>query len=321
LTGLFNLIFPFFGLIGLGYLAGRYFPREENGLVWLNRLIIYAALPALIFQIVRKAPVDQVLNIPFFLGTSLSTYLIFVITLTLMIVIYRAPLRQAAIQGSAASYGNIGYIGLPLTLSVFGPEAAIPAILVFCFDNTMQFVLVPLLMALGKEGPKDVVLILTRIGRLVFLHPFIIATILGVIFVITGIELPQPIDLFLGMLERAAGPCALFALGITISQQSKVQYKSEYTFLIGFKILLHPTLTFLILTFIGGFDPLWIGVATLMAALPTASNVFVMATDYRIYKTESSNCILISTVASLITISALLIAVDFKALPYGLFGN
>jgi len=284
LTGLFNLIFPFFGLIGLGYLAGRYFPREENGLVWLNRLIIYAALPALIFQIVRKAPVDQVLNIPFFLG-------------------------------------NIGYIGLPLTLSVFGPEAAIPAILVFCFDNTMQFVLVPLLMALGKEGPKDVVLILTRIGRLVFLHPFIIATILGVIFVITGIELPQPIDLFLGMLERAAGPCALFALGITISQQSKVQYKSEYTFLIGFKILLHPTLTFLILTFIGGFDPLWIGVATLMAALPTASNVFVMATDYRIYKTESSNCILISTVASLITISALLIAVDFKALPYGLFGN
>jgi predicted permease len=123
------------------------------------------------------------------------------------------------------------------------------------------------------------------------------------------------------MLERAAGPCALFALGITISLQSNVQYKSEYTFLIGFKILLHPILTFLILTFIGGFDPLWIGVATLMASLPTASSVFVIASDYNIYKTESSNCILISTVVSLATISALLIAIDFKALPYGLFGN
>jgi predicted permease len=188
LTGLFNLIFPFFGLIGLGYIAGRYFPREENGLVWLNRLLIYAALPALIFQVVRKAPVDKVLNIPFFLGTSLSTYLIFILTLGLMIVIYGASLRQAAIQGSTASYGNIGYIGLPLTLSVFGPEAAVPTILVFCFDNTMQYVLVPLLMALGSDGHKDVWLILKRIGRLVFLHPFIIATILGVAFVLTGLD-------------------------------------------------------------------------------------------------------------------------------------
>lgn len=319
MTGLLNNIVPFFGLIILGFIGGRIFRHEENSLLWMNRFIIYAALPPLIFQVIRKASPEGLLNLPFFLGTTLSTFLIFAGSALLMYWLYKSSLSKMGVQGAAASYGNIGYIGLPLSIGVFGSEAAVPAVLVFCFDNTLQFVLVPLLNALdSKDSPKKLE-IARRILKRVLLHPFILATIAGVLFLLTDVTMPVPLDKLLGMLEKAAGPCALFALGVTVAQQSSIKFKTEFSILIFAKIIVHPLLTFLILSYIGGFDKVWMGVAILMASLPTASNVFVMASDYKTYINEISNCILISTILSFFTISALLLVYEYDLLPMNLF--
>lgn len=321
MAGLLNNIVPFFGLIILGFIGGRIFRHEENSLLWLNRFIIYAALPPLIFQIIRKAPPEGLLNLPFFMGTTLSTFIIFAATAIIMRFAYHASLTKMGIQGAAASYGNIGYIGLPLCLGVFGTEAAIPAILVFCFDNTLQFVLVPLFNALDNEGPVKVRELVKKIMLKVFLHPFLLATMAGILFLAGDIRVPVPIDRLLSMLEGAAGPCALFALGVTVAQQPALRFKMEFSIIILSKIIIHPLLTFLILSYIGGFDKIWMGVAILMAALPTASNVFVMASDYKTYVDGTSNSILISTVISFITISALLLLFQNGLIPLNLFAR
>ncbi len=321
MAGLLNNIVPFFGLIILGYIGGKIFRHEENSLLWLNRFIIYAALPPLIFQIIRKAPPEGLLNLPFFMGTTLSTFIIFALTAITMRLVYQASLTKMGIQGAAASYGNIGYIGLPLCLGVFGTEAAIPAILVFCFDNTLQFVLVPLFNALDNDGPVKVMELIKKIFLKVFLHPFLLATMAGIIFLSGDIPMPVPLDKLLTMLERAAGPCALFALGVTVAQQPALRFKMEFSIIIIAKVIIHPILTFLILSYIGGFDKTWMGVAILMAALPTASNVFVMASDYKTYVDGTSNSILISTVISFVTISALLLLFQQDLIPLNLFAK
>lgn len=321
MAGLLNNIVPFFGLIILGYIGGKIFRHEENSLLWLNRFIIYAALPPLIFQIIRKAPPEGLLNLPFFMGTTLSTFIIFALTAITMRLVYQASLTKMGIQGAAASYGNIGYIGLPLCLGVFGTEAAIPAILVFCFDNTLQFVLVPLFNALDNDGPVKVMELIKKIFLKVFLHPFLLATMAGIIFLSGDIPMPVPLDKLLTMLERAAGPCALFALGVTVAQQPALRFKMEFSIIIIAKVIIHPILTFLILSYIGGFDKTWMGVAILMASLPTASNVFVMASDYKTYVDGTSNSILISTVISFVTISALLLLFQQDLIPLNLFAK
>lgn len=321
MAGLLNNIVPFFGLIILGYIGGKIFRHEENSLLWLNRFIIYAALPPLIFQIIRKAPPEGVLNLPFFMGTTLSTFIIFALTAFTMRWLYQASLTKMGIQGAAASYGNIGYIGLPLCLGIFGKDAAIPAILVFCFDNTLQFVLVPLFNALDNEGPVKVRELVKKIFLKVFLHPFLLATMAGILFLSGDIPMPVPLDKLLTMLERAAGPCALFALGVTVAQQPALRFKMEFSIIILAKVVIHPILTFLILSYIGGFDKTWMGVAVLMAALPTASNVFVMASDYKTYVDGTSNSILISTVISFVTISALLLLFQQDLIPLNLFAK
>ncbi|MEP3477389.1 MAG: AEC family transporter [Hyphomicrobiales bacterium] len=321
MAGLLNNIVPFFGLIILGYIGGKIFRHEENSLLWLNRFIIYAALPPLIFQIIRKAPPEGLLNLPFFMGTTLSTFIIFALTAFTMRWLYQASLTKMGIQGAAASYGNIGYIGLPLCLGIFGKDAAIPAILVFCFDNTLQFVLVPLFNALDNEGPVKVRELVKKIFLKVFLHPFLLATMAGMLFLSGDIPMPVPLDKLLTMLERAAGPCALFALGVTVAQQPALRFKMEFSIIILAKVVIHPILTFLILSYIGGFDKTWMGVAVLMAALPTASNVFVMASDYKTYVDGTSNSILISTVISFVTISALLLLFQQDLIPLNLFAK
>ena len=321
MAGLLNNIVPFFGLIILGYIGGKIFRHEENSLLWLNRFIIYAALPPLIFQIIRKAPPEGLLNLPFFMGTTISTFIIFALTALTMRLVYQASLTKMGIQGAAASYGNIGYIGLPLCLGIFGKDAAIPAILVFCFDNTLQFVLVPLFNALDNEGPVKVRELVKKIFLKVFLHPFLLATMAGILFLSGDIPMPVPLDKLLTMLERAAGPCALFALGVTVAQQPALRFKMEFSIIILAKIVIHPILTFLILSYIGGFDKTWMGVAVLMAALPTASNVFVMASDYKTYVDGTSNSILISTVISFVTISALLLLFQQDLIPLNLFAK
>lgn len=321
MAGLLNNIVPFFGLIILGYIGGKIFRHEENSLLWLNRFIIYAALPPLIFQIIRKAPPEGLLNLPFFMGTTISTFIIFALTALTMRLVYQASLTKMGIQGAAASYGNIGYIGLPLCLGVFGKDAAIPAILVFCFDNTLQFVLVPLFNALDNEGPVKVRELVKKIFLKVFLHPFLLATMAGIVFLSGDIPMPVPLDKLLTMLERAAGPCALFALGVTVAQQPALRFKMEFSIIILAKVVIHPILTFLILSYIGGFDKTWMGVAVLMAALPTASNVFVMASDYKTYVDGTSNSILISTVISFVTISALLLLFQQDLIPLNLFAK
>ena len=222
-------------------------------------------------------------------------------------------------QAAAASYGNIGYMGLPLTVAALGPAAAVPAALIFCFDSTLQYSLVPLLNSFGKSEKTDVGAMLLKICKRVFLHPFIIATILGVLVSAFSISLPKPVNTLLDFLSAAAAPSALFILGVTVAYQRFAGVGREFPLVVVAKTILHPLLVFVVLTLMGGFDPLWVGVAVLMASLPTAATVFVLAVQYDEYVEGSSNAILITTAISMITVTLVLIMIDRGRLPLDFF--
>jgi len=314
-----NLILPFFGLILMGFTAGKFMAKNTQGIEWLNTFVIYFALPPLIFQSVASAPVEQLTNWPFVLATTFSSYTIFIFVFAISITVFKNHIGKAAVQSAAASYGNIGYMGLALTVAALGSSAAIPATLIFCFDSTLHYVLVPLLNSFGKSDESNLTETLSKIFKTVFFHPFIIATILGVAASVFSINMPQPVDTLLDFLSRAAAPCALFVLGVTVAYQPLAGIGRELPLIIISKTILHPLLVVIILSAMGGFDPLWVGVAVLMASLPTAANVFVMAVQFDEYVEGVSSSILITTAISFITVSLVLIMIDRGKLPLDLF--
>jgi predicted permease len=316
MSDILNLALPFFGLILLGVVAARRWQPGEQGLAWLNIFVIYFALPALIFQVVADAPVEELANWPYLLATTSVTTVAFFIVMLLSRVMFGTAWRTAVLQGTAGSYGNVGYMGLPLAVAFFGPEAAVPAALVFCCDCTLHFVLAPLLATLAQqEEDTHWRKILWRIVRQVMTHPFIIATVLGVVASALHLTAPGAVNTLLDMLMKAAGPAALFALGVTVGLRRFAGTGPELMLVSGMKIFLQPAMAFIAVSLIPGITPLWLHVAVMMAALPTASNAFILASQYRSYTEGASAAVIVTTLLSAITVPLLIYAIGAGLLP------
>lgn len=317
LSIIFNLVLPFFGLIGLGFLAGRLFSHKDRGLHWLNIFVFYFALPPLIFLTVANADPGDIGNLAFVAGTTLATYLTFLLVFAPAVLVLNASMTRGALQASAASYGNVGYLGVPLVAAAFGPDVAVAGALILVFDNILQFGLVPLITALDEENGEDWVAAIVAALRRLVLHPLMMAAFLGAVFSAFSFNLPVPLAKLVDLLAQAAGPCALFAIGVTVSLQPLRGIGREFPIILFCKIVIHPALALLILSAIGGIDPAWIGAAVLMASLPTAANVYVLATQAGTYEDGASNVVLVSTAISVVTVSVLLYLIDANLAPVG----
>lgn len=310
-----SILLPFFGLIALGYGAGKWRKTPAEGLAWLNFFVFYLALPALFFQTVAEAPLEDFISWSFVLTTTFGTYCTFAIAFSIAALIHRGNIPVSTVDGLVGSYSNSGYMAPGLTLAAFGPAAAVPTALIFSFENAMFFALVPMMMALGSTERSDPAKILIRILRSIFLHPFIIAIVLGFAAAVTGMRPPQAIDALLNLLRFAAAPCALFALGVGLGLRTLERIGLELPILIGIKLFVHPLVVYLLLSWIGGFDPVWVYTAVLMAALPPAAKVSVLARQYRTYVEFASTGILLATFLSVATVSLVLSLILTGTLP------
>ena len=314
MLSVFNLVLPFFGLIFLGFFVARINHQPLEALGWMNTFILYVALPALFFQILSKTPVAELTQWNFILGCTLSTFAIF-LTMFLIAFARTRKIDESTIQGLAAAYGNIGYMGPALAILAFGPSAAVPVALIFCFDNTLHFVMAPLLMALSgndKRSPRDVTI---GVLRKIFGHPFSIATIIGVGAAVLGIEPPVAIDRMIDLLAKAAAPCALFAMGATLALRPLRRVPKELYLIVPIKLLVQPLLIYGVLNLAGNFPPVWIYTAMLMAALPTATNVFVIAQQYGVWVERASSSILATTLFSIATLTLWLYFMTHGLIP------
>ena len=301
-----SIILPFFGLIALGFGAQRFLKIPPDGITGLNIFVFYFALPALFFQFIAETPFQMLTNWSFILTTTFSTYCAFAIAFSFGALTNRGNVPEATIQGLVGSYSNIGYMAPGVTLAAFGSAAMAPTALIFTFDNAMLFTLVPLMMALGGPDRASGVALAKTIGRQVFLHPFILATVAGFIAAAFSLQVPTPIDSLLTFLRSAAAPCALFALGATLAGSPVGRVPFDVPVLIGIKLVVHPLIVYLLLGWIGGFDRIWVYSAVVMAALPPAANVFVLAKRYDSYVARASGAILFGTIASIATVTIVL---------------
>jgi predicted permease len=319
MTDVLSLALPIFGLILLGFASGRAVKLPESGLAWLNFFILYIALPPLFFQMVSRTPFEQLANDRFVFATTLSTLITFAIALGVGLWLRRGNLPEATIAGVVGAYANIGYMGPGLTLAAFGPVAAVPTALIFTFDSTLFFAAVPLLMAMSGVERKGAFATVLLVARRVFTHPFIVATILGVIFAWAQIRPPVAIEKMLDYLANTAAPCALFTLGITVALRPLRRIPEEIPVLVGIKLFVHPLIAWLMLSAVGGFAPVWIYTAVLMAALPSALNAYVMARQYEVYIQQASGGILVATITSIITVTGLLYLIQHGMIVPNLF--
>ena len=312
------LALPFFGVIFLGLGCGRLARIPESGLAWLSFFIIYVALPALFFSLVARTPFHELTNGRFIAATTLSTAACFALSLAVGLWLRRGNLPEAAVAAIVGSYANVGYMGPGLTLGALGAGASVPTALIFVFDSLFFFTIIPIMMAIGGRDRRGIGATAWLVVRRVVTHPFNVATFLGVLAAYIEFHPPAAIEKTLEFLRNAAAPCALFTLGVSVALRPMDRMQSEVPALLLIKLVVHPALVWLVLTTVGGFEPVWIATAVLMASLPPALNAFIMAKQYETYVEGASGGVLIGTVVSVVTVTLMLYAVQHDMLPHGL---
>jgi hypothetical protein len=301
------LVFPLFGIIFLGFIAGRIARLPIEGLEWLNFFVIYIALPALFFRLLSRTPLSEFGNFGFIATTTFTTLVIFCVTFFIAGLRNGGNVGEATIQGFGGAYGNIGYLGPPLALAVFGPPAGVPVALIFCFDNSMHFTLAPLLMAFHQHEHVGAGRLFGEILKRIFTHPFILATIAGVTAAAVDFQTPASAARMLDFLAAGAAPCALFAMGVTAALRPLKRVPAELAYLVPLKLIAHPLLILVLLTLVvPGTDIVWIETAILLAALPSATNVFVIAQQYGVWQERASSTVVISTAVSVVTLTGII---------------
>ncbi len=314
-----GMILPLFGLIFLGFFAGKIRPITLDGMAWLNFFVVYIALPALFFQLLSKTPVEQLTNWGFIFATTLSTYVVFALSFGIGALATGGKISENTIQGQAASYGNIGYMGPGIAIAAFGPQAAVPVALIFCFDNAMHFIIAPLMMAIDKNAGTSRLKLAAKVVVSIITHPFILATVAGVTAATLDFQPPEPVEKLLASISGAAAPCALFAIGVSIALRPVGRIPFIIILLLTMKLAVHPLLAWVVVSWVGDFEPVWVYTAILLASLPTATNVYVIAQQNNAWVERASTMIVASTVISVFTLTGLLYLIKSGILPTDLF--
>ncbi len=307
MQAILNVAFPIFGVILAGYLAGRWRILGGEATGALNAFVSYFALPVLFFGTLARTPVQAVLDPALMAGFGLAVVATFVVGMISTRLTSGGGLAAMSLQGISSSWGNVGYMGVPLCLAAFGEAGLPPAMLTVIVTAVVSMVFGVMLIELEVAAGHGPVKTFLRAAFNVARNPLPMSIALGIFVSAIGLPIPTPAEKWLDLLGAAAGPCALFAIGLFLSDKSIKSGLAEAGLATLIKLLLQPLLAILVLPFFVDLNSVAGKVALLMAALPTAANAFVLAKQFDISVEQNTAAVLLSTGFSVITVSALLV--------------
>jgi malonate transporter len=301
-----SVVLPIFALIFAGWLVRRLGVLGPAATSELNRFVVYLALPALLFDITAHASWTDIWQPGFIAAFGVSAVLAFGVAFAAALMRH-GRVEDAAIDGLNAAYPNVGYVGFPLAALSLGRAALAPTLIatIITVCVVFAFAIVLIESALQAEGhPLEVA---RKVARSLARNPLLVAPVLGALVPLTGSTLPAPAETFLKLLGGAASPCALVALGLFLASE-RPEGRRAYGvvgFLVIMKLLVQPVVAWSIATALH-LPPLLVHAAVLIAALPTGTGPFMLAEFYKREVDLTADVILVSTVLSVVTLTAYL---------------
>jgi predicted permease len=221
-------------------------------------------------------------------------------------VVWRRAVPETTIGSLASGYANANNIGLPIAAYVLGdPAFAAPIILL------QLVILTPIALTIldvTTSGTLSIGRVLSQPVR----NPLIIGSALGLLLSVTGIELPEPVMEPFHLIGAAAVPTVLLLFGMSLHGRRILEPGSgrrDILLAVALKIVAMPTIAWAVGAFVFGLEGLPLFAVVVLAALPTAQNVFNYAVRFERAVPVARDAVLITTVLSvpaLIVIAALL---------------
>jgi malonate transporter len=300
-----NSALPIFALILTGFICGYFGVFDRTATDNLNRFAVYLALPSLMFVAMSKITPDQVRELGFvgaFVGGFSASFAV-------AFAISRLRGRRvanASIEGLDAGYSNVGFMGIPMCLLVFGPESAPVSIIATLFTACVLFLFAVVIVEIDLQKGPSFWSTWTKVVSSLLRSPLLIAPVAGLAVGLSGLTLPAPLVSFTTLLGGAASPTALICIGLFLAQERVViQDATSIGILVSLKLILQPAVTALLAFHVFSMPPLWSHSAVILSALPIGSGPFTIAKLYGLEAGVTSGSILASHVFAVLTVSLL----------------
>lgn len=300
-----TIALPFFALIFTGMIAGRTRLMPGETIAGLNTFVFYFALPALLITSIADAPVRDLGEPALFFAWLIPGGALFAGTFGLMGLLFGGDAATRAVQALTASFANVGFVGLPLVIAALGTDATPSAAVVIVVDTAIMIGVATAVIEVAQGGSGNLPHAVRTAAMGVARNPLIGASAVGVALSAASVSVPAPVFSYLELLGASAGPAALFALGATLARQRLGSQAKETGVLVVLKLVAHPLLVW------GATSALDVGSTAqkaliIMASLPVAANVYVLAQRYRVNISGASSAILVTTVIAVASVSVVL---------------
>ncbi len=290
-----------FAIIGVVIVAGYVIARtsllgsnQEQVQFALSRLAFFVLSPCLLFTVLAKANVHELFSrvIAVSAIAAVASIAVFFVVAR---VFWRRALPEAVIGSAASGYINANNIGLPVAVYVLGDAAlSAPVILL------QVVVLAPIILTILDVSTSGKV----SIGRILLQpvrNPLIIGVLLGVIVAVAHVHLPTPVLAPFVLVGGAAVPVVLLSFGMSIHGQRLLEAGSDRRDVVlasALKLVFMPVVAWAIGHLVFGLVGTALFGVVLLAALPTAQNIFNYAQRYERGVTLARDTVLITTIGS-----------------------
>ncbi|WP_182085117.1 AEC family transporter [Aureimonas sp. ME7] len=306
-----TIVAPIFTLIALGTIAVqlRYLPASIGDA--LSTFVFRIAVPALLFRTVATADFGGadplILWLAYFSGVA-------PIYAAGMIVARRftgADRRAAVIAGVSASFSNLIFVGIPVTEQAFGRPGLDALALILAIHTPVMMLVSTLLLeraALGDareggaEGAFSPAKVIGEVARNLSRNAIVVGLALGALWRLTGLPLNGLHGEVIRLVAETAGPLALFALGMSLPRYRIAGQLRVPGVLTVLTLLVQPSIVWAVGTLLA-LPPLWLSVAVVGAACPIGVNAYLFSTHFRAGERLAASVILVSTVASAVTLT------------------
>jgi len=300
---LLNIILPVFAIIALGYLAVRFRAFPVNGTQGLVLFVNNFATPCLLCEAMLTSDFSKTFNlsiiVPFYAG---AIFLLFA-GMAIARYLFKQRPGESVASGFSATYTNTVLIGIPIIQRAYGAEALPTVFSIIAFHAPVLITLGMIVMELSRRDsaplPKTVVTATLRILQ----NPLLWGVGLGALGNHFGVKLPEAGTAFLTMMSAAVLPASLFGLGGALNEYKVSDSWALASVISVLKLIVHPTIAYVIMVPILHVPIEYARYGVIVAAMPAGINVYVFATYYDRAVNVAANVVLISTVASIATIS------------------
>ncbi len=306
-----DIILPVFGLVLLGFVAGRAGWIRENAIEGLSVFVFTFAIPVMLFRNIANADLPENMPWDFILAYYGASLMLFAATLGIARLL-RLEALGASIYAMSCTYSNVVLLGIPLVITSLGEAANVPLFIIVSTHAAVMF-FVTTFSAETARGDKSRLRHLPwQTLRVLVRNPIVVALAAGLVLNQLPFALPQTLDNVAAYLGSAALPCAVFSMGASISRyRISAEVKRIFMALV-LKNLVHPALVWLFCALVFDVSPLWTAVAVMLAAAPSGINAYLFAQRYQVVVSATATVIVISTLVSVPVLGGILLMLELR---------